>query len=714
MPKYVFSVLIAILLVATCGTVWASDGVARRTTLEEVREHIRESGYSWRAGQTPISRMSPEDFRNLLGLEVPDDYYRRLERIRDEDPVPAPQDLPPRFDWTDSSGVSPVRQQLCGDCWAQAAVAMVESKMRIDDGDITRLAVQQAIDCNYTGSSCNGGWWGDVYDVYRVVGAVTQSCYPYQGEDGSCTADSCEVVTRVDGWTEIDTSLVSIKTHLMSHGPIAVGFTVHDDFGSYTGGCYEYEGSGTVNHGILIVGWDDTKCGGKGAWHIKNSWGTWWGENGYGWVKYGTCEVGTAAAIVYYTPREPVLLVHHAATVNDSAGDGDGLADAGETITLETALENRRWETATNVSATVVTSTPGVNVLTGAATFQDIGPDGVGQSDPPHFVFSLDGDVPCGTRIRFIMSIVSDQGSSTATFDVVAGEAETVFFDDAQIDLGWSTAAADDDATAGVWKRKNPVGTLADSILVQSELDHTPGPGMRCFVTGNILRQLAPDSRDVDGGKTTLTTPLIDLTDYDSAELRYYRWYTNDTQGPQDDVWTVDVSNDSGATWVNLETKTDSERGWALMEYDLKDYVALSERMLVRFVASDYGAESLVEAAVDDVEVMGCPQDLSGVSDPDPAREPGSVQFVGSRENPFTGSTHIFFGLPERSEITVRIYDASGRLARELLHGVRSQGYHSVFWDGRSGSGRSVAPGMYFAVLESGNTRHTAKMLLLR
>jgi hypothetical protein len=118
---------------------------------------------------------------------------------------------------------------------------------------------------------------------------------------------------------------------------------------------------------------------------------------------------------------------------------------------------------------------------------------------------------------------------------------------------------------------------------------------------------MVPDAADVDGGKTTLTSPVIDLSAHALAALRYWRWYSNDTGGTPDDTWLVDVSADSGATWENLETVTAGTRAWQREEFYLNDEITLSDKVLVRFVASDYGSNSTVEAAVDDFEIIASP-----------------------------------------------------------------------------------------------------------
>jgi hypothetical protein len=207
--------LFGLVVLTTLGHVYG-DTPQTDLTLEEVRARIAAQGLSWTADHTEISILPLEEREKMLGLIVPEDYEAQLAKIRGKRPAYSPLDLPSRFDWTDSAGVSPVRRQMCGDCWCQCAVAAIESKMRIFDDDVRRLSVQQGIDCNFGGSSCGGGWSEDVYDLYRVVGAVTQACYPYRGGvDGNCDQDSCDLVLNIDTWEYIDTtvtSMISITT----------------------------------------------------------------------------------------------------------------------------------------------------------------------------------------------------------------------------------------------------------------------------------------------------------------------------------------------------------------------------------------------------------------------------------------------------------------------------------------------------------------------
>jgi len=81
-------------------------------------------------------------------------------------------------------------------------------------------------------------------------------------------------------------------------------------FKMYQRGIFEYNGTQTPNHAILIIGWDDS-LGENGAWLIKNSWGTSWGVSGYGWVAYGAANIGDdTSAIAGYNDADSQIYHH--------------------------------------------------------------------------------------------------------------------------------------------------------------------------------------------------------------------------------------------------------------------------------------------------------------------------------------------------------------------------------------------------------------------
>jgi parallel beta-helix repeat protein len=82
--------------------------------------------------------------------------------------------------------------------------------------------------------------------------------------------------------------------------------------------------------------------------------------------------------------------------------------------------------------------------------------------------------------------------------------------------------------------------------------------------------------------------------------------------------------------------------------------------------------------------------------------------------NPFNPSTKIRFTLPRDGHTTVRIFDLSGRLVKTLLAEDLPAAVHEVTWNGRNGSGHTVAAGVYFYRVQSGSDVHTGRMALVK
>ena len=92
----------------------------------------------------------------------------------------------------------------------------------------------------------------------------------------------------------------------------------------------------------------------------------------------------------------------------------------------------------------------------------------------------------------------------------------------------------------------------------------------------------------------------------------------------------------------------------------------------------------------------------------------GRVILYQNHPNPFNPKTSIGYYLPERSSVTLSIYNVSGELVRTLVNGVQEKGHHEARWDGRDERGRPMSSGVYFYTLKAHKRRITKKMVLLK
>ena len=290
--------------------------------------------------------------------------------------------------------------------------------------------------------------------------------------------------------------------------------------------------------------------------------------------------------------------------------------------------------------------------------------------------------------------------------------------EDFEADKGWKSGDASDNATSGMWLRANPVGTRVNQTPVQPEDDHTEGAGANCFVTGNAGVNDAAGANDVDGGKTTLYSPVFDLTSYRNPLLRYYRWYSNNAgASPGQDFWEVHISNDSGKTWVEVERTNETDNSWRKVFFFAQKLLPLTNKMRLRFVAQDQEPGSLVEAAVDDFEILEVDA-VTGVAAPATARVPTDLRLQANYPNPFRAGnglvTTINYELPKAAPARVAIYDINGRAVRILQNGLQSAGAHAMTWDGADASGKLLSSGFYFAVLEVERQKISRRILLVK
>jgi len=412
--------------------------------------------------------------------------------------------------------------------------------------------------------------------------------------------------------------------------------------------------------------------------------------------------------VVFNLPIEAPALAANGCVVSDeTGGDGSGTADAGETVQLQVTLANSGGSDAHNLSGVLSCSHPEVNILgsSGSATMVAEG----GQALLGTFEVQILGTFPEPALLALDLSVTDLLGYVTELpLELAVGG----WFDDMEGDRGWTAGAAGDNASSGLWTRAVPVGTDYNGAPVQTGIDHTPGLGTMCWVTGNGAPGGTAGANDVDGGITTLLSPVFDLDGAVSATVSYWRWYTNDAgNNPGEDWWTVSVTDD-GINWVQLEYTQDSNAAWQQFTFDLSAYVGFTDAVQLRFVASDAGAGSLVEAAVDDFLLDAAYGIALGV-DEDTVL-PRALVLAGNHPNPFNPATTISFAVPRTGEVQLAVYDIAGRRVATLVDGVVTAGHHEVTWQGRNDRGQNVASGVYFCRLVDGESLQTRKMLLVK
>jgi len=305
------------------------------------------------------------------------------------------------------------------------------------------------------------------------------------------------------------------------------------------------------------------------------------------------------------------------------------------------------------LDVTLTEATPGDYVPGSAKLFYDAGAGVVETAltdlGGGNFTASLPS-LPCGTGVDWYLTAESQNGlvwvepDNASPYHAVVGTAQLALFDDDfESNQGWTVGAPGDDASTGVWTRGNPVGTDA-----QPEDDHTAA-GTQCFFTGqgSVFGSLGDD--DVDGGKTTLVSPVFDLSSNASARLGYWRWYSNvEGSDPMADVFVVDVSNDGGGSWTNVETVgptgPEVQGGWIRHEFRVADFVTPTANVRLRFIASDEGSGSIVEAAVDDVDLVDIECPFSASASALDTLAGGSVDFALDGGAALSGELYLVLG----------------------------------------------------------------------
>ena len=119
--------------------------------------------------------------------------------------------------------------------------------------------------------------------------------------------------------------------------------------------------------------------------------------------------------------------------------------------------------------------------------------------------------------------------------------------------------------------------------------------------------------------------------------------------------------------------------------------------------------------AVDHVGNESAPASPTTTTDSSDPGMPKVYSLGQNVPNPFNPSTTVYYDVPEGGgEVSIRVFDVSGRLVRTLVNGHQTAGSKSVTWSGANDRGQSVSSGIYFYRMTAPGFTRTRKMVLLR
>jgi len=259
--------------------------------VEFVQKHNAEHAlglHTYTVGLNKFSDLTAEEFKQKYLSSMP--MMSAVERISTDPMVTIPETI----NWVEKGYVTEVKDQddqngtyvACAACWAFSATGTMEAAHFGQTGELISLSEQNLIDCatESPNAGCSGGYPSiGINHVIKSGGIESEKSYPFEAEDDVCRFDNSKVVAKftvVQGVEQYNEK--ELEYGVGTFGPFSTCIDASGQgFMQYKSGIYSNPDCSRddLDHAVLTVGYGTEH--GKDYWLIKNSWGAYWGDNGY-------------------------------------------------------------------------------------------------------------------------------------------------------------------------------------------------------------------------------------------------------------------------------------------------------------------------------------------------------------------------------------------------------------------------------------------------
>lgn len=260
--------------------------------LDIIDSHNAEK-HSYTLGINRFADLTSEEFKNIYLHTVINNKFNS-QKSNDKNKS-IRKSVPNNIDWSANGAVTRIKDQgYCGACWAFAAIGAIESANIIKHNKNITFSEQELIDCSsaYGNKGCGGGGVTSSFLYIKEHGICNDTNYPYSGMESYCS-DFRSPILNLTSFRVSDRNERSLAM-FVSTMPTAVSLD-GAPFQLYSGGIYDGECSLKLSHSVLVVGYGEEN--GVRYWKAKNSWGEYWGEEGYFRIikddgsEYGRCGI---------------------------------------------------------------------------------------------------------------------------------------------------------------------------------------------------------------------------------------------------------------------------------------------------------------------------------------------------------------------------------------------------------------------------------------